>query len=1461
MKHNNHIEFSELDFQQWCFACHDAHQNSIEGIWDLYLKGNHFRRQIFEHSPQSLQALMKAEMHLNQCIEKNVKELLHLIKPHFYEQKTRFESLCSRVETIPQSHLKEFYHDLHEFRFLKKLFAKVYGKEEQFENDLIHEIFNFAELEVFQNGLEHQELFQNFAELYQSALQKQILFFKKELELAYHLDREIEDEEKQRRELWGLWLWSGELAINISVSDLIYQSNLAQGFAELRKDVQLWLENDFKQMIQPEKNKILEDRSWSIYNQINDLMNQVDHSQLHFAQAKIKHIYEDTSWFLGLIREESIKKEEKSRLGTAYKKLYRLNQLVKAELQDKYLQGKLEKTFGIKTIKFFERTVFFLIFFVLFLLVIDYFFVAPENIVLRKTFAILDASACFVFLFEFFVKLAMVKEKAFYFKRRWFIDFLPSIPFVLLTDFFLLNNLYLANIGKLGQLNRYIRYINMLTPVIRVIRLLSFTLRGMDRLVRKYAKVLNQNLIFFESNQDIHRIPQGQAYLEAQRTYGICVEQISRHQNKLSTAQITPFAIYYLPQLKNLLDHEKEHKLKKPHFGLDKINELDIPVEQAIYHLLHLQGTQIESYLGHDFSLYLYKILGLVDVPILRNIPWVEKFLYKHKNSSPSEMSAWLVRNIAKLLELMMNVGYWFADLYGIISGPRLIDKVGTTLVSTFERPAKRLIMFGTIFALASLLAMSFDNEYIKHFIALIGKFLGIPAIAFGLICLIPLMLGNWLKGIAGEATELYRVTSEAQFINLLEDVKTNYTYEDLCFLYHRTLGMEYFIAGSHRKTQQNITQDHSHLISLSIPKLSVYEILLREHFIKNLTALLQIKHLPELKGFLERFEKDTNEVLQKIEHDLGLNEEQKEYLIWLENKIFFLYRDYLDGSILHHSDIKTTEQLLGNINMRNVLYYRMNLSKEERNHIEKVDLYNHRSIFGPYLWFSLITQSVNHNTAQLILDYNRFIIPQKGLRYATNTQKNLFDLWKDEKKNQHFNPQMARERQNPNYSFQTADFNSLSFLDQDQNIEKEIELKYGLDLLNILKEDRKLLIKGIFSSYPLHALPKPLRTINPYQLYQEYLFGSRIFILPFRLIGDAFSLIKMIFSWVFKKIHEIRHPEEITERPIPQDDFSVAVRKIDRMRKPIFFRMMHIRAKFDFEYLGISITGKEHIENLLSNDLSNQNLDAQDQATKTDTSHLSDKTENLFIFEEDLKYIHAIEYEQGDFYKLKEQRLDQIKECLLLLRSLNIVDDRYEIESFLDLHYPSFKNKSQQILRNLCIAYTIDYQRIMSFHQCTQAFTEALRRIQSMLNQGISEAEIQKNGIKELAIHKKVILNSARFADIILKVGKDLEKRGFQFIWQLLHSKDEFKDLGSKQQELLWKIYLAELREFKPILCEFAINPPEHQYRIFEQVINELDRWNEELLVVRILQSLSVLDIQNYRRHLWKIGQYDQDQ
>ena len=52
------------------------------------------------------------------------------------------------------------------------------------------------------------------------------------------------------------------------------------------------------------------------------------------------------------------------------------------------------------------------------------------------------------------------------------------------------------------------------------------------------------------------------------------------------------------------------------------------------------------------------------------------------------------------------------------------------------------------------------------------------------------------------------------------------------------------------------------------------------------------------------------------------------------------------------------------------------------------------------------------------------------------------------------------------------------------------------------MRRDRQQNVRRAFRSFPLHELPASTRTINPFALYETYLAGGRVVLLPFYLLG-----------------------------------------------------------------------------------------------------------------------------------------------------------------------------------------------------------------------------------------------------------------------------------------------------------------------------------------------------------------------
>ena len=197
----------------------------------------------------------------------------------------------------------------------------------------------------------------------------------------------------------------------------------------------------------------------------------------------------------------------------ALRRVNRLGRLVHNEWQEKQLALRLERTFGHRFVMWMESTVLVLILVISTLIVVEMVLDSTRGLSpwQQWAFAWADLAICSVFLLEFGLKLALAPERLRYFRRHFLVDFLASIPFGFLTHALTVHQAALTRtvegvqflrLLRFGRLARLVRYVRLARPLIRLGRILIFALRFTDRLVRRYASLLNQNIVFFEDDGD-----------------------------------------------------------------------------------------------------------------------------------------------------------------------------------------------------------------------------------------------------------------------------------------------------------------------------------------------------------------------------------------------------------------------------------------------------------------------------------------------------------------------------------------------------------------------------------------------------------------------------------------------------------------------------------------------------------------------------------------------------------------------------------------------------------------------------------------------------------------------------------------------------------------------------------------------------------------------------------------------
>ena len=1368
----------------------------------------------FADQAQAQTLLLKLE-HSFQILcqtENNIRKVLLDLPVAEYQ----IEQIKEEIENLNQTlinnnrdtHLSDYeetrrtFELVHQSRFLKRLCANIDGQSGTYQADLISETFSMSEVQWYQLALKESQLDKDYEEVYTGSLEREVSSFEEAVQAFVSQSQDPQFQPLQvMSKIWRCLLWGGELEVTIHVSPIAESDSLVQRCVNARKNLRLVIESSVSDIDDQSFIECFTELSWDLLYYASDLMSEMDHTSLKCSIFRLSCVTRDLDWYLSWGKVNQSLKSSEQNFVSSIKRLQKQLHRVQVELQEKQLQERLESIFGQKFITRFEQLLFVLIFVVLALLFYEFIWVDHDDKGTRKVLALIDTGICAVFLTEFLLKLSLVKQKWFYFKRRWFIDLLPSIPFVYFTDYLYIEYMMAGRSAKLVRLSRFARYIRIIRPFIRVIRLISFTLRGMDRLIRRYSQWLNHNLVFFEPSQSIYHRPEQSYFDQANVVYARSLALSRQLTAQLTTNELAPMLPFYLKSLKEHLSGEHAPLSQQQLDGEMNAQRLkEVPVEHAIHTLINLQGAELEAHLGYNFPKRLYTVVGLFDLPIVNRLPLLKIILLKRRHSTASEFAAWWIRGFGKFLETLLSLGYWFADLYGVVTGPKLIDRVGSTLVRSFERPAKRLMIFGGLLITLKLMVTGLGVNILSNLVNALQRFVGLPMIIIGTICLVPLLLGKWMKRIADQAEELYRLTSEAQFINLLKDLKERNAEEDLTQIYNRVVYAEEQLWG----LVEAETKEKRCKTFVQVSAQDLKKPLLVDH---ETEESKQVSHSQPLNT-----DSQNDEFLELCEAMSSPNHD----LYWLDKRLDLLYRDYLDGAILHHSDIKTTEQLLGNLSLRNLFDYKLSMTNQEKSAIERLDLGTHRSLIGPFMWFSLITQSVSQAAAQLVIDYNRYVIPKNQIDLASPGKLSLFEAWIQHKRGQGLSyPELEkRKRELQRSPFNTTDITVLQILASPTNHEEEIKSRFGEEVLAILNNDQKRLIRGVFSSYPLHQLPKPMRTLNPYLLYNEFIQGGKVFILPFRLIGLVFKTIALALSWTKEKIDEIRFPEKIRTEIIPQKDFVVAQRKIDRMRKPIFMKLLQLRAQIDFAYLGL------HVEGL-------KPLNAVDE---------------IPYALQDLELINAIEVERLPIIEQIESTQSSLREFYEYLVICGYTGQ--ELKSKLARDYQVLSMRSPEVLRALVTAYLSDFKDIQSYLQTKIKLGE-------LFNDSL-------NGLpnQPFKLHRRVLLSAGRATKRIVHRGQDREMIGFKMFWDKLG----FSNEDEVSFKICWERYLQEARDLQDLLVHFAGTGLPSEHDIFDEIIRNTSMWSDELVTLRSVQTFSLMDIENYRRYIWSVGSYAED-
>ena len=708
------------------------------------------------------------------------------------------------------------------------------------------------------------------------------------------------------------------------------------------------------------------------------------------------------------------------------------------------------------------------------------------------------------------------------------------------------------------------RYVRLLMPLIRMMRAFGFLSRGMDRLVRRYGYLLNRNIILHPTVSERREIDDHEPR-RVDRGWALRNELTDSWKDLLREAAPEQREDVGRARLEAFARARQQGWLRPPTPSSKPIVDMrpEITADALLQRMSAATPEQLETEYGSDFVQRASRAVRTFSRAPIRWLPVIRRYVPRlSPTMSDADVTVAASRQASRELKRQRDRALWIADLHGTVTPAEFVDRVGNALVRGSSRPAYRLLLFGTFYLLVQLLlslgaapshpthadtapaavesadhaqdggetpsvAPAPPGGWLHRVSRWLESYVGTTLLILGSICLIILSIGWWLRRVAGQATSFYEQLAHANFLALTEAFKGRNLEHDSAVLDRRVLRPEDALVGR-VSTEWDFDR--------------------RAAFQSFVESWLVKPHA----GLSDR---DVNETMERVA---------------------LLYRDNLDGALFGESDARTTSQLLGAPAIAQMRAWSQRMGKKENKALARLDLAGGRStIRGPYLWFSFVCKAMSQTCARLIDDYCRHAVPLGERVLLPDGERLSFEQWL------HRQPRTmsdsASERPSTRSSgerdYITNEFTALHFLDDDPHRDAEVATLFGDDVLVRLQDDRKMLFRQVFGTYPLDARPRERRVLNLYRTYLRWLGGGRALVLPLRVMGRSLRALGRGLAWTVRAVGQIRQPRaELIRTETERADFHAALRKIDRMRGPIVWAALWMRACFDAEYMGARI-------------------------------------------------------------------------------------------------------------------------------------------------------------------------------------------------------------------------------------------------------------------------------------------------
>ena len=870
----------------------------------------------------------------------------------------------------------------------------------------------------------------------------------------------------------------------------------------------------------PPDGDALDGQTRALLDQAEMVQTALEDLPLSVAVEQLVRVRDDLDWHLAHVITR--KSPRRSRLK-------RKARQIRSAWQERVAQLRLERRFGRRGVSLIQHVVVILVLALTGLTIVELTAGLPAGT--HRWFGLVDSLICLVLLTEFTVRWAHSGWSGRYFLNHLLTDIVPSLPvgalvFIAPTEESgALEMIHLGQFIRLLRLGQVVRYVWILRPVFWTLRAVALGMRWLDRIVARLGPLINQNVILYPTREEV----------EAASAFFPDTDRRHRHRMRAMQTAWRRLVLEAPPSLRDALASVRPRVLEErlgvagrrilePLPGEGPLSTRDIPAAVLLERLVSVTAEDVEAALERDMIRQFATVVRILARPPLRWLPGF-RTLPAGATASMTDAEATAVgcRRLSSELRRVHHAAFVLADLYGAFSPAEVLTRLGGMLVKSSFRPAYQLIVFGGLYVLIVLTLRLTGITALEPVTAWLSKTVSWTLLVIGAICGLAVALGWWVQRTSRAATEFYDRFAQAQFLALTEVIRSRNLDRDCRWLHERILMPEAQIT----RLQPRFGPPEEDELGLSAPApVSGSEGIPAKEQISQLDCVCHDIRRALIDGHIPSG------------GPFGLSYE----------RTILLYRDWIDGAMFCDNDARVASQLLGNPALSHLISLSERIRPAEIRRLEGLDLLRPKSLlFGPHFWFRLLTQATGQAVARKLVEYNLSAIPVSELDHCDPKTRERYFAWLRRSKAKPERP-TTRDAQDAN-RYHTTSFHALHFLDVDSDRDQEVERRFGPELLARLRRDRGELTRRLYGTLPLHRRPREARVVNLHRLYQDYVAGGRLLILPIVLVIGFVKAIIWAVRWLVKALQDARQPLRSQSHDLSEADLLAAYRKIDRVR------------------------------------------------------------------------------------------------------------------------------------------------------------------------------------------------------------------------------------------------------------------------------------------------------------------------